>query len=111
MGPLSNISADALEYWIASLPSEDAYEYNLMPPNMLECLFHFLQSKQGPHLSLPTIQLLSDLGISNGTDFLDFAHQDFADILSSLSDRHLYSLTSKGLPHIVICGTYLWGND
>ena len=95
---------------MASLPSEDAYEYHPMPPNMSECFFHFLQSKQGPHLSPPTIRLLSDLGISNGTDFLDFSHQDFSDILSSLSDRQFYFLTSKGLPHIMICGTYLWEN-
>ena len=111
MGLLGNISEDALAYWMASLPSEDAYEYHPMPPNMSECLFHFLQSKQGPHLSPPTIRLLSDLGISNGTNLLDFSHQDFSDILSSLPDRQLSSLTSKGLPHIVLCGTYLWENN
>ena len=32
-------------------------------------------------------------------------------MFSSLSDQHFYSLTTKGLPHIMICGLYLWEHD
>ena len=73
MKPLGNISEDDLKYWIASLASDNAYAPNPTPPDMSECLFSFLQSKQGPHLSLTTMQLLSDIAISNGTAFLNFS--------------------------------------
>ena len=59
MGPLGNISEDDLKYWIASLVSDNAYESDLTPPDMSECLFSFLQSKQGPHLSLSTTHAIT----------------------------------------------------
>ena len=111
MGPLENISKDDLKYWIASLASDNAYKPDPTPPDMSECLFAFLQSKQGPHLSLCTMWWLSDIGISNGTEFFNFARQSFSDMFSSLSDQHFSSLTTKGLPHIMVCGLYLWENE
>ena len=107
MGLLEKISEDDLVYWIASLASEDVYESNLIPPDMSESLFSFLQSKQGPHLSLSTMQLLSDIGISNDTELLNFANQNFSDMFSSLSDWHFYSLTSNCLPYVMLCGLNL----
>ena len=106
MGPLGNMSEDDLKYWIASLASHNAYEFGLTPPDMSECFF-FLQNEWGPHLSLATKQLLSNIGISNATEFLNFASQNFFDMFSSLSDQHYYLLSTKGLPHIMICGLYL----
>ena len=46
----------------------------------------FLQSLQGPSLSIFTVSLLSHISITNGVSFLNFACQPFLDMFSSLLD-------------------------
>ena len=91
MGLLKSISMDDLMSWMGSdyqywFASQDVYEFALTLQVMSEHLSSFLQSPQGPSLSIYTMSLLSHIGITNGVSFLNFAHQPFLDMFSSLSD-------------------------
>jgi hypothetical protein len=75
-----------------------------MPEEFAEFLLHWTH---GPKLDEGTVNLLSELMVTNGIDFIQYSIQPFSVMLSQLTVRRLCDLTPDGLRDIKIYGRYL----
>ena len=85
----------------------DAWVDELTPPGLLDELAIILWNPQGANLDSDTINLLSASSVYDVKSFLQFTQEPFSEILCTLSDLQLYTLSGDTLCHAQLYGHYL----